>query len=202
MSIKDTYLTINSKSESLFKDRGSKFHGYAYHVKNEDDVKAQLEALKKVHPSARHFCYAYKINPLDEYWRANDDGEPSSSAGKPILGQINSKNLTEVLVVVVRYFGGTKLGVPGLINAYKTAAAEALGAATIVEEQVKSPLNIKVNYALMGDVMNFIKSVGYEYEIPDMVEQFEVIIHIPFSEYDSVKNICIENSWITEKDEE
>lgn len=200
MSINDTYLTISGESESLFKDRGSKFHGYASHVKNEEDVKAHLEALKKVHPSARHFCYAYKINPLDEYWRANDDGEPSSSAGKPILGQINSKNLTEVLVVVIRYFGGTKLGVPGLINAYKTAAADALDASIVIEEQVKSSLHLKVDYAKMGDVMKYIKSLGYEYDIPEMGEQFEVIIHIPFSEYDSIKNACIENSWIYENE--
>ncbi|MEX1189828.1 MAG: YigZ family protein [Bacteroidia bacterium] len=201
MEITDTYLTIAEPSEGLFKDKGSKFISYAFAVKAEDDVKENIEILKKIHPSARHFCYAYRINPLDEYWRANDDGEPSSSAGKPILGQIRSNNLQEVLIVVVRYFGGTLLGVPGLINAYKSAAQEAISNAKIIESIITKPIHLQVNYAKMGDVMKFAKDLGFEYDSPKMTEDFSLTIHIPFSKWEGINNHCQENEWLQQEED-
>lgn len=199
MNNPDTYRCIESPTESLFKDKGSKFHGYAFRVRDEDEVKSCLEQLKKLHPSARHVCYAFRINPLNEYYRANDDGEPSSSAGKPILGQIRSFELQETLVAVVRYFGGTLLGVPGLINAYKTAAQEALSAATIIESTITKPIDLVVNYDKMGEVMKYAKDSGFEYDNPKMTEKFELRMHIPHSQWEEVKEICLENNWLQEE---
>lgn len=125
MDIKDTYLTIDLPSEGIFKDKGSKFLAFAYPLTDESKVKNIVQNLKKEHHSARHHCFAFKIGNQGEHYRANDDGEPSGTAGRPILGQLNSYNLTNILVVVVRYFGGTLLGVGGLINAYKNATIEA-----------------------------------------------------------------------------
>ena len=175
---KDQYKTIGSSTEGAFRDRGSKFIGYAFPVSNELEVKEHLQNLKKIHPSARHFCYAYRINPLNEYWRANDDGEPSSSAGKPILGQIRSMELQNVLVVVVRYFGGTLLGVPGLIHAYRQAAVEALQHAVLVEKTVTIEITASVSYEKMGDLMKWVKESLYEYRIPEMGETFSIDVSI------------------------
>ncbi|PLX14682.1 MAG: YigZ family protein, partial [Marinilabiliales bacterium] len=130
----DQYLTISKPSEGLFKDRGSKFLAFAYPVSSEEEIKAFQEQLRSDYHDARHHCYAYMLGPKKENYRANDDGEPSSTAGKPILGQIRSFDLTNILIVVIRYFGGTKLGVGGLINAYKTAAEEALKNAKIIRK--------------------------------------------------------------------
>ena len=132
----DKFRTIESSTTSEFKDRGSKFFAFAYPIERPQDVKERLQVLKKAHPKAVHFCYAYRIGTDGLQFRANDDGEPSGSAGKPILGQIDSLSFTNVLVVVVRYFGGTLLGVPGLINAYKTATADALQQAVVVEKWI------------------------------------------------------------------
>ncbi|TAG99687.1 MAG: YigZ family protein [Sphingobacteriales bacterium] len=129
--------TIDTEGRSDFRDRGSKFFGYAYPVDTPEDCKLRLQALKKEHPKASHFCLAWRMGPDGEQHRVSDDGEPSGSAGKPIEGQILSSGLTNVMVVVVRYFGGSLLGVPGLINAYKTAAAEAIAQCTIVEKNVE-----------------------------------------------------------------
>lgn len=128
----DEYLTISKPSEGLFKDRGSKFLAFAYPVSSEDEIKEIQEHLRSEYHDARHHCYAYMLGKDKNVFRANDDGEPSSTAGKPILGQIKSYDLTNILIVVIRYFGGTKLGVSGLINAYKTAAEEALKNAKII----------------------------------------------------------------------
>jgi uncharacterized YigZ family protein len=152
-----TYKTITGNTYAEFKDRGSKFHGYAFPVRNAEDIKQQLQALKKEHPKAVHHCYAYRLGTDGLQFRANDDGEPSGSAGRPILGQIDSAGLTDVLVVVVRYFGGTLLGVPGLINAYKTATAESLALATVTEKNVEHKLVLEYDYSLMNEVMQVLK---------------------------------------------
>ena len=153
----DTYFTINKPSEGIFRDRGSKFLGFAYPVKSEEEVKQHIQHLKKEHFSARHHCYAFRIGPDKQFFRANDDGEPSGTAGRPILGQIQSKDLTNTLIVVVRYFGGTLLGVGGLINAYKLAASDAIAHAQIVELTVNEYYHISFGYDHMNEVMKIIK---------------------------------------------
>lgn len=155
--IKDTYCTIADKSQGLYKEKGSKFMSYAFPVGNEDEVKPILLDLRKEYHDARHHCYAYVIGYSSEYWRVNDDGEPSSTAGKPIHGQIISRNLTNTLVVVVRYFGGTKLGVSGLLSAYKAAASDALDAATIVERTINEIYRLSFAYPATNDIMRLIK---------------------------------------------
>jgi uncharacterized YigZ family protein len=154
----DLYKTITSPSEeTLFKDRNSKFFGYAFPVLNEDDIKEALESLKKKHHSARHFCYAWQIGTETIRFRANDDGEPSNSAGMPIYGQIQAFGVTNILIVSVRYFGGTKLGVGGLINAYKNSAQLALEASEIVEKTIDVYFRISFGYDLMNKVQRIIK---------------------------------------------
>ena len=156
--MKDTYRTISSPStEILFKDRNSKFFGYAYPISRENDIKEHIEQLKKQHYQARHWCYAWVLGKEYERFRANDDGEPSNSAGAPIHGQLQSFDLTNVLVVVVRYFGGTKLGVSGLINAYRTAAKMALDISFIEEHTIDVNFTIVFEYPLMNVVMRIIK---------------------------------------------
>ena len=156
----DTYKTITKPNEEvLFKDKNSKFFGYAFPVKNEDEVKTHLDTLKKQHHSARHWCYAYQIGfeEPDLIYRANDDGEPNNSAGMPIYGQIQSFEVTNVLIVVVRYFGGVKLGVGGLINAYKTTAQMSLEACKIVTKTINVTFLITFDYKNMNKVMRVIK---------------------------------------------
>ncbi|GAA4238061.1 YigZ family protein [Postechiella marina] len=155
---KDTYNTINVASkETLYKDKNSKFFGYAFPVFTEDDVKPIIETLKKQHHAARHWCYAYQIGTEKIAFRANDDGEPSNSAGMPIYGQIQSFNVTNILIVVVRYFGGVKLGVGGLINAYKTSAQLTLEASKILEKTININYTISFEYKNMNKVMRIIK---------------------------------------------
>ena len=179
----------------MFKDRASRFVSYAFPVTSEQDVKVALLELKKEHPAARHFCYAYRINPLNEQWRANDDGEPSSSAGKPILGQIRSLELQCVLVVVVRYFGGTLLGVPGLINAYKSAAASALGNARVVEKEVTKSLLVSVSFEESGELMRWIKSNEVTYVVTKQNVSFEVVIEVGVGKLQRVEALFEEKSW-------
>lgn len=160
MTEKDTYNTITKASEEvIFKEKNSKFLGYAFPIKSEDDVKIYLENLKKQHHSARHWCYAYQLGVLDNQYlfRVNDDGEPNNSAGMPIYGQIQSYEVTNILVVVVRYFGGTKLGVGGLITAYKTTAQMALEQSKIVTKTINQELELKFEYKDMNKVMRIIK---------------------------------------------
>ena len=155
---KDTYKTITKPSEEvLFKDKNSKFFGYAFPVKTEEAVKQHIEDLKKQHHQARHWCYAYQIGTETIAYRANDDGEPNNSAGMPIYGQIQSFDVTNVLIVVVRYFGGVKLGVGGLINAYKTGAQMALEASKIVKRTINIDYLISFDYKNMNKVMRVIK---------------------------------------------
>lgn len=158
MNQKDSYKTISKSSEeTLFKEKGSKFFGYAFPVKTEDEVYQSLEIVKEKHKSARHFCYAYQMGTDPFYFRANDDGEPSNSAGMPIYGQIQSFDLTDILVVVVRYFGGTKLGVGGLISAYKTSAKMALENSKMIEKTIDIIFKIEFDYKNMNKVMRVIK---------------------------------------------
>lgn len=153
----DTYFTIEVPSEGIFRDKGSKFIAYAYPFKEEQQLKDIILELKALHPKARHHCWAYRLSPDRTVFRVNDDGEPSGTAGRPILNALLSRNVTNILVVVVRYFGGTLLGVPGLINAYKTATQDALDQANIVEKTVNDIYNIEFEYLQMNDVMRVIK---------------------------------------------
>lgn len=177
MLFEDTYLTIDKASEGLFKDKGSKFLAYAFPVSNEEAVKIHLAELRKLHPSARHHCYAFRLGANKQAFRANDDGEPSNTAGKPILGQIQSKDLTNILIVVVRYFGGTLLGVSGLINAYKLAAADAITNAKIIERTVDEVYELTFDYLQMNDVMKIIKDEGLRI----LSQNFELSCALTFS---------------------
>lgn len=163
------YLTISKKGEGLFKDRGSKFIGLAFHAENETQIKSVLEDLRKEYYDARHHCYAYVLGTDRKVFRANDDGEPNHSAGDPILGQINSKELTDILVVVIRYFGGTKLGVSGLINAYKIAAEEAIANSEIINVTVTKQFELNYPYQSTSEVMRLIS----ELEIQIVDQRFE-----------------------------
>lgn len=155
--MEDTYKTIAAASDGLFKDKGSKFIAFAFPVTTEDQIKEIIQTIKKEHYSARHHCYAWRLGHEKLLFRANDDGEPSSTAGKPILGQIQSFDLTNILIVVVRYFGGTLLGVSGLINAYRNAAFDVINQAEIVEKLVEKNLLIEFDYGVMNDVMKLFK---------------------------------------------
>src|ERR1700710_1800417 len=162
MAEQDFYYTIEKEATAEFKDRGSKFIAYACPVKNVEEYKEKLNALKKEHAKATHHCFAYRIGLDGNTYRVSDDGEPSGTAGKPILGQIDSKQLINVLVVVVRYFGGTLLGVPGLINAYKTATALALQLTPVIQKQVLINYRLHFDYTKMNDVMIIVRQFGCE----------------------------------------
>lgn len=162
MLFEDTYLTIAAPSEGIFKDRGSKFIGFAYPVESEEEIRQRLQELRKEHFNARHHCYAYRLGADKLQYRINDDGEPSGTAGRPIYNQLLSKDLSNILIVVVRYFGGTLLGVPGLINAYKNAALEAIAQAEIVEKIVYDLYRLDFGYLQMNEVMKVIKEKGLE----------------------------------------
>ncbi len=155
----DSYRTIVAPAEAVLRERGSRFLAYAYPVEEEDEIKRLLDALRKRHYDATHHCYAWRIGPKGALFRANDDGEPSGTAGKPILGQMLSKEVTDLLVVVVRYFGGTKLGVPGLIAAYRESAVAVLEAAQIEQRTVDARLEVHFSYLAMNDIMKTIKEI-------------------------------------------
>ena len=157
--ILDTYLTLAQPGESLHKVKGSKHFGYAFNVNNEEEIKERLDEIRKLHHAARHHCYAWKLGLDDNHYRANDDGEPSNSAGKPIYGTILSAEITNVLIVVVRYFGGTKLGVGGLIDAYRSAAKMAIEETTIEERLIYAEVDFTFAYERMGDVMKLLKEL-------------------------------------------
>ena len=158
--MEDKYLTINAPSEGLYKEKGSKFIAFAIPVSNVEQIKTILEEKRKEHHDARHVCYAYILGVDKADYRSNDDGEPSGTAGRPILGSLLSAGVTNVLIAVVRYFGGTKLGTSGLINAYKVASADALENAEIVEKTVDEEIHISFDYLVMNDVMKIIKDVA------------------------------------------
>jgi uncharacterized YigZ family protein len=178
LASEDTFLTLKMESEGLYKEKGSKFLAFAYPVQNEEEVKEKLELLRKKHHDARHHCYAYILGKNQELYRANDDGEPNHSAGDPILGQIRSNQLTHVLIVVVRYFGGTKLGVGGLITAYKTAAAQSIANNEIITAVLQEKVKIDFEYLRMNEVMKLIKD--YELQIIDQHfdNQCQIIIEV------------------------
>lgn len=165
----DTYYTVAQASEGIFRDKGSKFIAYVYPFEDESNLKDIIATLKSQHPKARHHCWAYRLSPDRTVFRVNDDGEPSGTAGRPILNVLLSKELTNVLIVVVRYFGGTLLGVPGLINAYKSATVEALEQADIVERTVQDVYEVHFDYVQMNDVMRVIK----EEEVQVLAQQFD-----------------------------
>ena len=157
MEERDSYLTIAAPAEAVYKERSSKFLAYAYPVTSEEQIKEILDALHKQYYDATHHCYAWRLGPHAEQFRSNDDGEPSGTAGKPILGQLLSHELTDCLIVVVRYFGGTKLGVSGLIQAYKESAQEAIAASEIIEKTVDTTVRVEFSYVSMNDIMRIVK---------------------------------------------
>ena len=173
------YKTIASPSEGEFKDRGSKFITYAFPVYTEEAWQEHLEKIRKDHFKANHHCYAYRLGLDKNNFRANDDGEPSGTAGRPILGQIDSFGLTNIIVVVVRYFGGTKLGTSGLINAYKLSAQDAINNADIIEKSLDDIFQITFDYALMSDVMNTVKKLELEIVEQDFGNIGKLQIAIP-----------------------
>lgn len=175
--MEDTYRTITGSSGGLYKEKGSKFLAFAYHVENEEEVKAKLGELRKKYYDARHHCYAYSLGAKRTAIRMNDDGEPSGTGGKPIYGQLLSMDVTDTLVVVVRYFGGVLLGTSGLTNAYKTAAREALEAATIEERTVDDRYRVGFKYEQMNDVMRIVKDYG----LTLTKQRFEMECEVEFS---------------------
>lgn len=173
-----TYKTISKNTEGLYKEKGSKFIAYGARVENEAEAKVFLEKIKKEHPTARHHCYAYRFGPNGEPYRANDDGEPSSTAGKPILGQLLSSEVSDAMIIVVRYFGGTKLGASGLITAYKSAAADALANANVIEVTEQSKFKVSFNYAFTGEVMRFLSSVEAQIIDEEHRENYELTFSV------------------------
>ena len=186
MLFEDTYHMPTNTSEGIYKEKGSKFIGYAFPVFSEEDVKERLEEVRKKEYAARHHCYAYTLHPDKSAWRANDDGEPANTAGKPILGQIQSKDLTNILIVVVRYFGGVKLGVGGLITAYRAAAADALENISIEKRFVKEIYEVAFQYPQMNEVMRLVKDKSLELVNQDFQIDCKLIFAIRKSQADAV----------------
>ena len=188
--LEDVYKTIEKPSiETLFKEKGSKFFGYTFPVLSEDDVKVCLEELKKKHHSARHFCYAYQLGIEKIKFRANDDGEPNNSAGLPIYGQIQSYNVTNILIVSVRYFGGTKLGVGGLISAYKTSAQLALEASNILEKTIDIHYKLIFNYDMMNSVQRIIKEKNIDIINQKLEMNCEYVISVRKKDSEMIFNL-------------
>lgn len=186
--MEDTYRTIRDLSEGYYTEKRSRFLSFALPVRTIDEVKTQVDAYRKKYYDARHVCWAYMLGPDRTTFRANDDGEPSSTAGKPILGQINSNNLTDILIIVVRYFGGIELGTSGLIVAYRTAAAEAIAAARIEERTVDETITITFEYPHLNSVMRIVKE-----DKPDVLTQSfeltcEMMLRIRQSRMDALKS--------------
>lgn len=185
--MEDVYRTIANSAEGLYKEKGSRFISFAFPVSAEEQIREIIAELKDKYYDARHHCYAWRLGLDKTYYRANDDGEPSSTAGKPILGQIQSNGLTNVLIVVIRYFGGIKLGVSGLINAYREAAADALRNAVVIEKTIDMPLRIRFSYLVLNDVMKIVKE-----EAPEILERHfelgcEMLLSIRQSELQTFK---------------
>lgn len=185
--MEDVYRTIEDCAEGLYKEKGSRFISFAYPVSAEEQIREIIAELKDKYYDARHHCYAWRLGPDKTHFRANDDGEPSSTAGKPILGQIQSNGLTNVLIVVIRYFGGVKLGVSGLIHAYREAAADALRNAVVIEKTNDMPLRIRFSYLVLNDVMKIVKE-----EAPEILERHfelgcEMLLSIRQSELQTFK---------------
>ena len=191
----DTYRTLAAPAEGLYKEKGSKFLAFAYPVRTTDEVKAHLDELRKQYFDARHHCYAYVLGPNKDAYRANDDGEPSGTGGRPIHGQLLSADLTDTLIVVVRYFGGILLGASGLANAYKTAAREAIDHAQIVQKTIDARYRLGFKYEAMNDVMRILKDFDLKPENPcyDMDCTLEVSVRqsLAVRFYDTVANLRV-----------
>ncbi|HEV7230964.1 MAG TPA: YigZ family protein [Bacteroidia bacterium] len=185
----DTYLTLAKPGEAIYRDRGSRFLAFSFPVNSEAQVKDHLLLLRKLHPGANHHCFAFRLGASKQFFRANDDGEPSGTAGRPILGQIQSKDLTNVLVVVVRYFGGILLGVGGLIQAYKQAAAEAIAASSCLEKTVKEVYRLYFGYDAMNKVMKIIKDNHLEQHEPDFGLECLLTIAVRKSEAERISEL-------------
>lgn len=187
MNVSDEYQTLTTRGESLFKDKGSKFFGYAFPVAAEEEVKEILEKVKALHPKARHHCYAWRLGYQGENYRANDDGEPSGSAGKPILNAIISRDVTFALVIVVRYFGGTLLGVPGLIHAYKEAAAEALEATGKEIRTINTLVRIDYDFDQTNAVMQLIKKLNLTVKDQTFDERCGILLEVRNSYIEKIR---------------
>lgn len=187
--ISDSFNTIEKESEGYFKDKGSKFYSYAFPFENEEKIKEIIVILKKKHHGARHFCYAWRLGTENIRHRANDDGEPSSTAGKPILGQLQSFEVTNILIVVVRYFGGTLLGVSGLINAYKNAANDVLNNSKILIKLIEKKYKVSFTYNELNDVMHLLKQENYNIINTDFKESCSLIFSVRKSEAENAEKL-------------
>lgn len=184
----DEYQTISGPSEGTYKDRGSKFIAFAFPVSNEEEVKSLIQQVKKSHYECNHHCYAFRLGPSGNIFRSSDDREPSGSAGKPILGQLLSNELTDILIIVVRYFGGNLLGVPGLINSYKTAAGNAIENAAIVVRTINQSIQLSIAYSYLNELMTVLKS-----EPVQILDQtFDDPVHLSIVIRQSRKNVLME----------
>lgn len=186
MSVLASYWTIEGDSEGQYSQLRSKFIAFAIHIESEEEALREVARIRQKYYDARHVCWAYRLGAEGETTRSNDDGEPSGTAGKPILGQLLSHNLTEVVVIVVRYFGGVKLGTPGLIESYRAAAHEALEAAVRIERIIEKRFSIRFGYELMGDVMRYIKDSGAKVVEQEFMERCFVLISLRADEVDSL----------------
>lgn len=205
----DKFTSISAPSQGLFKDRGSRFIAYAWPVSSEEELAPLLKSLESEHHSARHICYAYRIPKpvqradgswsVESLWRANDNGEPSGTAGRPILGQIDSAGLAGVAVAVVRYFGGVLLGVPGLINAYRSAAADALAAAVKVEKTLSAPVVFRFPYADQPEAERLLKLPGVEALSREFGEDCIFTANVALDVFPGFKNLLSEKNWLTLK---
>ena len=184
----DTYKTISLSTEGIYKEKGSKFLSFAISVNSSEEVKELIKTFKKEYYDARHVCYAYMLGAERKEWRANDDGEPSGTAGRPILGQINSRELTNILVIVVRYFGGILLGTGGLTTAYKEATSDALNQAEIIEKTVEEILAVNFEYILMNDVMHVIKDTNAQILHQTFDNQCSMVLSIRKQEFSLLKD--------------
>ena len=192
MAEQEFYYTIEKEASAEFKDRGSKFIGYAIPVSSVEDFSEKLKEVKKLHPKATHHCFAYRLGLDGNVYRVSDDGEPSGSAGRPILGQIDSKELVNVLVVVVRYFGGTLLGVPGLINAYKSAAALALQTTPLVQKQVEQELVVQFDYTQLNEIMRVVKQYNGRVVRQEMQLFCSMTVAVPRNRFTEISYILKE----------
>lgn len=182
MDLFDAYSSIAAPSEGLYKDNGSRFIALAYPVETEEEVKAIVAGLRKQYHDARHHCFAYRLGYKGDVFRSSDDGEPSGSAGRPILGQIDSAGLSDVLVVVVRYFGGIKLGIPGLIRAYKSSTADALGSAKVIDKVAGTVYRIGFDYMAMNGVQKVLKDMGLQQSSQDFGESCSLVTRVRLTE--------------------
>ena len=193
----DIYKEVQNPSSGTYKEKGSKFISYSYPVYTEKDIKDKIEEVKKIEHSARHYCYAFVLHPDKSFQRASDDGEPSSTAGRPILGQILSNDLTNILIIVVRYFGGVKLGTSGLIRSYKTAAANAIINSKIITKTLKEQFEVCFEYTQMNNVMRLVKEFDLEVVKTDFQIDCKLIFAVPKSKSLDVEDTFKKNHEIT-----